>query len=664
MVAIGSTLPCVTLPDGQVTKPRSPSYRLTNDLAASHGGEVICLHPPAIGQRYRLFSSRQGPEQNTRLVRDEFGVVRTYAMEDADGHPTTQNGPGVTVVREKDVEDPIVTRVDIQGPLEQRAGYHDVCAGWSDGHDAVAERMIAALEEGDVLMVIDSPGGAHAGLEEAVRRVVEAKEANGRHVIAYADEMIGSAAYWWAACVADEIYGPKSMIVGSIGARAGHGSIAGALAKEGVKVTYFAWPGEGKVAFAPELPLSEVGRKRGHRDVAIAGEAFAAAVGPRRGLSRDEIVELDADALHGELALDAKLVDGIAGLEDVMGYALALAAPEPPGDNDDMKTKNRLAKPGARAAAIRSEDPPKKKDPEPEPSDAAEPEPPAASDSVECSKCGESNDDDAKYCDKCGEPLGGGGEEDSAEDPDKDGDQDARAAGDDEDGDDDKEKDARAEPSPENRRAATKALLDALPKPSHAGTLAAIFGLRDGASQPAIKSAAIAFVNLGRAVMSATGTKSASEAQGALQSLVDDAAESTALRAANAASQKREARRERMDLLKQLAAANLPGYARGDLLVDREAKGGGLVTGPAPMYDEMALSTLRGFVNSKLKGKAAGPARTPFDPDPNRAKTSIEDALVKEDVTTPFIQNATSRSTATAEQLARSYRALEAQGAR
>jgi ClpP class serine protease len=555
--------------------------------------------------------------------------------------------------------DPIVTRVDVRGPLEQRAGYHDVCAGWSDGHDAVAERMIAALEEGDVLMVIDSPGGAHAGLQEAVRRVIEAKEEHGRHVIAYADEMIGSAAYWWAACVADEIYGPESMIVGSIGARAAHGSIAGALAKDGVKVTYFAWPGEGKVAFAPELPLSEVGRKRGNRDVAMAGESFAAAVGPRRGMSRDEIVELDADALHGVLAMNAKLVDGIASLEDVMEYALALAAPEQPGENDDMKTKNRPAKPGVSArSATRSEEP-KKKEPETPPEESAEGEPgepatPPASDKQECGNCGAANDDDAKYCDKCGEPLSGvGGGEERDEEPDGEKDpKESRAENDDDDDDDDDDKGKGA------RRAEPPAA------PAHAGSLAAIFGLRAGASHPAVKSAAIAYASLGRAVMSATGTKSPGEAQGALRSLVEDAAEAAELRTALSASKRREVRREKMELLTKLAAKNLAGYPRGELLVDREVNGV-LVTGPAPMYDEMPIATLRGFVNGKLKGQApAGPQRTPFDPDPNRARTSTENALVEGDLGTPFIQDLASRSTASAEQLAKTARALEAQGVR
>ena len=599
-------------------------------------------------------------------MRDEFGTPRTVALKDPDGFGLK----GAEVI-DPTAEAAIVTRVDMRGPLEQRAGYHEPCAGWSDGHDSVTERMIAALEEGDVLLVIDSPGGAHAGLQEGVRRVVEAKEQYGRHVIAYADEMIGSAAYWWAACVADEIYGPESMIVGSIGARAGHGSIAGALAKEGVKVTYFAWPGEGKVAFAPELPLSEVGRKRGNRDVTMAGEAFAAAVGPRRGLTRDEIVELDADALHGSLALDAKLVDGIASLEDVIEYALALAAPEEqPGENDDMKTKNRPSKPGVSAArsATRSEEDPKKKEPEP-PSDASDdPEPentPPASDKMECSKCGQANDDDAKFCDKCGEPMGGETPEERAEDGDDDENEARTEDGDDDDDDDGKKKGARAEPPPDDRRASAR-MGSRVTAPLHAGSLASIFNLREGASQPAIKATAIAFVSLGRAVMQATDTKTPSEALGGLKALIDDAADAGELRTELAASKKREVRREKMDLLKQLAAKNLPGYSRGELLEDREVNGK-LITGPSKVYDEMSITTLRGLVNGKLKGKGAVAARaerSPFEPDPNRARASTETALVEADVQTPFIQDLATRSSASAEQLARTARALEAQGAR
>ena len=114
-------------------------------------------------------------------------------------------------------------------------------------------------------------------------------------------------------------------------------------------------------------------------------------------------------------------------------------------------------------------------------------------------------------------------------------------------------------------------------------TLSAIFGLHANASQPAIRSAALAYVNLGKRVMSATETKSPQEAIGALQGLVDDAAEVGKLRADAKQAKKRENYRERMDLLRKLAAADLPGYSRGELFVDRENDGKACIA-PAPVY--------------------------------------------------------------------------------
>ncbi len=553
-------------------------------------------------------------------------------------------------------EGPIVTRVDIHGPLEQRSGYHDMCAGWSDGHDAITERMIAALEDGDVVMVIDSPGGSYAGCQEGIRRVLEVKQTLGRHVTAVADEMIGSAAYWWAACVADEIYGPESMIVGSIGARSLHGSFAGQLAKEGIEVTHFSWPpGGGKIAFAPELPLSDIGRERGERDVAIAGEAFAAAVGPCRGLSRDEIVELGADAMHGEMALSAGLVDGIASLEDVMDYALALAGTSTDGETD-MRTA--IVKPGARAEVT----PPDDKNAEGE---DGKPTP----DKHECAKCGAANDDDAKFCDKCGEQMHASAEGENAE-----GEGDEEGEGEDGNG-----KNARADDDtkPEDARAASDGEGDdeeedpkkKTPKEGarsnlarSGSSLAAIFGLRENASAPQLKRAALSFVSLGRAVMAATDTKNPDEAAGAFKALADDAGETGRLRSDLRASKKREEYQERMDLLRKLSSANVAGYTRGELFVDREV-GGKVVTGPAPIYAEMKIGTLRGFVQGKLanptgKGKAKA---SPFEPSQIAAREGAQNARVEIAITTPFIAELASRSTASAEQLARTAAALEAQ---
>lgn len=551
-----------------MTKPRT--YDLTPDTIAKFaGGPVVCIGDRAIGRRFALFTSRPDASLNERISRRAVRAdVFAPASDTAD--VVVPSGLG-------DNEGPTLTRVDIRGPIEQRAGHHDECGGWSDGHDAIAERMVTALEEGDVLLVVDSPGGAAAGIQQAIDRVVHEKAEHGRRVTVYVDEEAASAAVWWAFAVADEVYLPAAGKIGSIGARSAHGSVAGALEKEGVAVTYFAWPGAGKVAFAPELPLSDTGRSRGERDVGIAGEAFASAViaspiGQRYGWTREKIVELDADTLTGAAAVRAGLADGVSSFDDVMTYALAMAGRT--GDNS-MTTKAEETpmpeKPGDKA-----EDVP----------------PPAAADEADaCEKCGAGNEADAKYCDQCGEPMA---EEDDA--------------------------DASGEAARASAPPAPPSMPD---KAESASTVAAMLGLRADASAPAVKTALLPVLDLARAAMKITDAKSPNEAIGKLRALAEDAAEAGPLRVERDAAVKREAYAERMDLLRKLAAANVPGYARGDLFLDREVNGK-LIPQPAPAFAEMKLATLRGLVEGKLA--TARPRANPFEPDRAAAKAASVNA--------------------------------------
>ena len=576
---------------------------------AEYGGSVVCIDERALNKHYRLFAKRPDASLNRPVFRSEIEAN----VIDAGGN----------LFDTSDLAEPTpkLVRVDISGPIEQRAGYHD-CDGWSDGHDAIEERLIAAMRTSDVLLVIDSPGGAHAGLQERIRNVVREKAVYGRRVTVFADEMIGSAAYWWAACVGDEIYGPEAALIGSIGARAGHQSIAGALAREGVETTYFAWPGPGKVAFAPELPLSDLGRARGDRDVASAGESFAAAVGPRRGLTRDEIVDLDADVLTGFAAVRSKLSDGVASYDEVLAYALALAESETmrtirtEEDPKDPKTPDEM----------RAEEPQKPGHPEP---DGDEPEPGTAESEPDGDEP-EGEEPKKAFCAYCGNKL----EQDEPK-PKDEGD----------DPDDDKD-----DPKPEqNARAAS--------------AVASVFGLSANASVPAVKSAAMAFASLGKAVMSATGTKSPREALGAFKTLTDEASEVASLRTELKSMRKAAAFRERMDLLTKLASASIPGYTRGELIVDKETDGK-IVSGPSALYATTPLETLRGFVESKLKSGAPRVKTNPFEPDrsaANQAKLTTRANVITEQ-NPGFIQSAAATSTATPDKLAQSAAALESAG--
>lgn len=313
--------------------PQRLTYSLTPALlAATVGAGVLCLSASAEGRAYRLHAERPGPGSNRYMRRAGSGVIVT--ADRAEG-PTVY-GP------QSNGELPpaeVLVRVDISGPIEQRAGYHDPCGAWTDGNDAIAERLCAAFAEGDVLLVIDSPGGANAGAAQGIGRAQAAKAKYGRRCTVFGDELVASLGLMWALAMGDNVYGPAASQWGSIGARGGHLSTAGAMAHDGLEMTYFTWPDAGKVAFAPEFPLSPEGRRRGERDVAEAGEAFCALVvgstlGLRYGLTRESVMSLSADVFTGSAALtcpdaagDARacLIDGVESLETVVAYALTLA---------------------------------------------------------------------------------------------------------------------------------------------------------------------------------------------------------------------------------------------------------------------------------------------------------------------------------------------------
>ena len=220
-----------------------------------------------------------------------------------------------------------VAVVSIDGPMLQRA--ESFLCGYADGYDAVEDRFEAALEHPATVAVvlrISSPGGVLAGLEEAVRKMCAARDACGKPVLAYVDEMAASAAYWLAACVAtDGVYLPASGLVGSIGVMLVHTSEAGALEQEGIAQTVICAPA-GKGEGHPSQALSDVARARFDELVASGASRFIDAVAAARGLAPDAVRALDAGVLEGPVAVAAGLANGVSSFDDVKALARARAS--------------------------------------------------------------------------------------------------------------------------------------------------------------------------------------------------------------------------------------------------------------------------------------------------------------------------------------------------
>ena len=567
------------------TTPRP--YQLTTALVASSvGSGVLCLAAEGIGRTYRLHATRPGPERNIRMTAPLADLPSSAAHVIA---PIAQS--------------PALIRVDISGPIEQRAGHHDPCSGWTDGNDAISERLCAAFAEGDVELVIDTPGGAAAGAEQGIARALAAKARYGRRCTGFADEQIGSLGMWWALAICDELFIPKHAQLGSIGARAGHLDISAAMAEAGERLTYFTWPNDGKIALAPERPLSEVGKARGERDVAIIGEAFCAAVvgsaiGQRYGLTRERVIELGADMLTGQAAVDAGLADGVSTLEDVTAYALKQAerAASGPPTEDSARARTRgkreTMKHGVKGA--RAEDGP--------------PEDAGAEPSGKCSSCGCANEMNAKFCDQCGASM-------------------AAAP-------------LAEEPPPSSEEPGDEPPPSSKPPPPHSASsppmapgasFAEILGLPADASVPAQKAAAIELRQVRDHAAKLTGQKSASAIIGGLTAIAADAAASGRLRAERDELARHRAKVERWDLAKRLAALGVAGHDRGAIFIDAVNPDGSRKLDAAgkpimkltPMYAEMKLGTLRGLVEGHEKN---APRRDPFVADENAAREQAANA--------------------------------------
>lgn len=581
-------------------------YQLTPSLVASSvGAGVLCLAWSGLGRTYELHAERPGPERNRRV--------------EASRPPRADLPSGAAHVVAPVAAKPAVIRVDISGPLEQRAGYHDPCGGWSDGHDAVAERLCAAFAEGDVLLVPDGPGGAAAGIEQNVQRALAAKAQYGRRCTGFIDEGCASAHVWWTLAICDEVFIPRMGQIGSIGARGEHTSIAGALAKEGIEKTYFADPPD-KVALAPEFPLSPVGAARGSRDVKFMADAFRAAVcaspvGLRHGLTPEGLIALGADMLTGQAAVDAGLVDGVATYEDVAAYALKLAEDKAASKTssaaqntsssavvrargDNMRNKSK--------GAIRAEGDESEGDAMPPSSEpGGEPvssEAPGRGIPTKCGACEVENQPEAKFCMGCGASM------------------------------------ATAPVETEEPPPASPAAAVVVPpsRMSASASMAEVLGLAGDASLPAQKTAAIDMRQIRDFTARLTGQTTAEGIIGGLTAMSAHAAESGQLREKLTVIKTEQARAERWTLAKKLVALNAPGWERGriyeDVLDDKGARkldtAGRPLIKLSPVVAEMKLGTLRGMVEGFERAKK--PAN-PFEPDQAAAAAASKGAPVHGD---------------------------------
>lgn len=245
-----------------------------------------------------------------------------------------------------------VAVVPILGTITKRDSLLTLLTGGTSTTRLTAQlRQLAADESvATVLLNVDSPGGSVSGLPEAAAEIRRTRET--KRVVAIANPVAASAAYWLAAQAEEVIVTPEAM-VGSIGAFLLHLDLSQAMAEMGITPT-FIQAGRRKTDGHPFLPLSEGGRGEMQSLVDDAMRLFVADVAAGRGVPASEVRSEawgEGAVLTAKDAVKAGMVDRIATYSETVAR---LSGVKPMGARADAAAwEDALSDPATRGALDR-----------------------------------------------------------------------------------------------------------------------------------------------------------------------------------------------------------------------------------------------------------------------------------------------------------------------
>jgi capsid assembly protease len=208
-----------------------------------------------------------------------------------------------------------VAVLTMHGPLTRR---YDFWSYWMGGTSMTGFAMALqrAIDDSDVegiLVSVDSPGGTYDGTPELAERIRSQRGAKGSgKIVAVADSMAGSAAYWLASQFERLEVAPSGM-VGSIGTLVLHHEMSRMLDQIGITPTIVRDP-EKKADINMVEPLSDDARAYLQMLVSEITAEFHAAVAAARGLSVSKVKENFGQGrmVRPKPAMLAGMVDGIS----------------------------------------------------------------------------------------------------------------------------------------------------------------------------------------------------------------------------------------------------------------------------------------------------------------------------------------------------------------
>lgn len=260
------------------------------------------------------------------IMTGPWAIVPSKLAEIRDIYQTHMKGDKIDIkaIKAEAVSQPAysieggVAIIPVSGVLTKTRTFFSYLFGGSSMKD-IGQAFQMALEDVDVhsiVLAVDSPGGTVDGTHELTSQIMQAR--GKKPIVAVADGMAASAAYW-VASAADRIYieGP-TVEVGSIGVVATHIDFSEADKMFGERYTEIT-AGKFKRISSAHRPLSEEGRASIQERVDGIYSVFVQSVAENRGRSVEQILEAaDGKIYMGQAAVDVGLVDGVTTLTDVI----------------------------------------------------------------------------------------------------------------------------------------------------------------------------------------------------------------------------------------------------------------------------------------------------------------------------------------------------------
>jgi len=220
-----------------------------------------------------------------------------------------------------------VAVVSAIGTLVQRTGAMDAESGLTSYMEIGAQIAAASADPQvkGILLEIDSSGGEVNGIFDLADEMRAA--AVRKPMVAHANEVALSGGYVLAAA-ANQLYAPRTGLIGSIGVRMMHVDQSAYDAKRGIKYTDIV-AGDRKAEGSPHAPLSDEALQWAQDHVNHTYDIFVDYVAQSRGIDEKVVRDTEAAVYHAEQALELGLIDGIGTINVAMAALQTLIADRP-----------------------------------------------------------------------------------------------------------------------------------------------------------------------------------------------------------------------------------------------------------------------------------------------------------------------------------------------